>query len=161
VSSITESWDVAPLDVLVDHIVNHYHRALEKDLPRLEALLDELTRAGRDPDGDGLGALQAVYLDLKAEIEDHMMKEEQVLFPMIRRGQGSFAEGPIAVMRHEHDDVEHALERIRSLTNDYTLPDEASATRRALWEGLSALGTSLHAHIHLENDILFPRALAV
>jgi regulator of cell morphogenesis and NO signaling len=89
-----------------------------------------------------------------------MMKEEQILFPMIERGEGAFAEGPVAVMREEHESAGEALARLRELTNDYTVPPRACNTWRALWHGLAAMEESLHQHIHLENNVLFPRALA-
>ena len=70
------------------------------------------------------------------------------------------AMGPISVMEHEHADAGAALQRLRELTNEYEVPAEACNTWRALWHGLAALEESLHQHIHLENNILFPRALA-
>ncbi len=79
---------------------------------------------------------------------------------MIKQGQGAMAEGPISVMRHEHESARAALARLRELTKGYEVPAEACATWRALWHGLASLEESLHQHIHLENNILFPRALA-
>ncbi|MEE8459449.1 MAG: hemerythrin domain-containing protein, partial [Phycisphaerales bacterium] len=87
-------------------------------------------------------------------------KEEQILFPMIRQGRGAVADGPVSVMMHEHDSAGNALRRLRELTNDYQPPQGACTTWRALWHGLAALETAMHEHIHLENNILFPRALA-
>jgi regulator of cell morphogenesis and NO signaling len=69
------------------------------------------------------------------------------------------AEGPISVMVHEHDGAGEALARLRELTGGYVVPAEACTTWRALWHGLAALETSLHEHIHLENNVLFPRVL--
>ena len=89
-----------------------------------------------------------------------MAKEEQILFPMIQNGQGSMAEGPVTVKEQEHEQAGAALRRLRSLTHDYTVPPEACNTWRALWHRLSALEESLHEHIHIENNVLFPRALA-
>jgi regulator of cell morphogenesis and NO signaling len=80
---------------------------------------------------------------------------------MIARGQGFMADAPISVMEHEHDSAARALRRLRQLTNDYRVPAEACTTWRALWHGLAALEEALHRHIHLENNILFPRALAL
>jgi regulator of cell morphogenesis and NO signaling len=87
------------------------------------------------------------------------LKEEQILFPMIKGGNGSMAMGPVHVMQMEHDSAGAALKRMRQLTNNYQIPDEACNTWRALWSGLEAFEESLHQHIHLENNILFPRAL--
>ena len=113
-----------------------------------------------DKDPDTLSELVEVYAGLKAELEQHMVKEEQILFPMINQGQGATAGGPVSVMRHEHDSAGAALKRLRELTNSYDVPAEACNTWRALWCGFAALEESLHQHIHLENNILFPRALA-
>jgi regulator of cell morphogenesis and NO signaling len=79
---------------------------------------------------------------------------------MIMHGQGFAADGPIEMMLHEHDVAASALRRLRELTDGYEAPAEACNTWRALWHGLGALEESLHRHIHLENNILFPRALA-
>lgn len=100
-----------------------------------------------------------VIVAFHGEMLDHMAKEEAVLFPMIRRGEGATADGPVSVMLHEHDDAGHALRRIRELTHNYDPPAEACTTWRALYQGLAVLEETMHQHIHLENNILFPRAL--
>jgi len=112
-----------------------------------------------DKDPERLASILSVFQSLKAELEEHMIKEEQILFPMILRGQGTNAQAPVSVMLHEHDQAGRALESLRSLTNDYTPPAIACNTWQALYHGLGALETDLHQHIHLENNILFPRAL--
>lgn len=89
-----------------------------------------------------------------------MLKEEQILFPMIKGGQGAMAGPPVSVMNHEHESAGEMLRRLRELTNNYEVPEGACNTWRALWHGLEALENDLHQHIHLENNILFPRALA-
>jgi regulator of cell morphogenesis and NO signaling len=113
-----------------------------------------------EKDPERFAELLSVYLALKTELQEHMMKEEQILFPMIRQGRGAMASGPVAVMTHEHDAAGTALKRLRELTNDYQAPEGACTTWRALWHGLDVLETAMHEHIHLENNILFPRALA-
>ena len=153
-------WDEAPLEDLIDHIVTAYHRPLDEELPRLEAMARKVNRVHGEKDPERLADLLAVYLALRAELEQHMMKEEQILFPMIRQGRGAMAKGPVSMMIDEHDSAGNALHRLRELTNDYQLPEGACTTWRALWHGLAALETALHEHIHLENNILFPRALA-
>jgi regulator of cell morphogenesis and NO signaling len=90
-------------------------------------------------------------------LEAHLMKEEMVLFPMIRSRSSSIA-GPVRVMEREHDSAGTALQRMRAITSDYTLPADACNTYRVLFDGLKELETDLHQHIHLENNILFPRA---
>ncbi|HXV75572.1 MAG TPA: iron-sulfur cluster repair di-iron protein [Candidatus Polarisedimenticolaceae bacterium] len=149
-------WDQAPLADLIDHIVSSYHRPLKTELPRLEALARKVVDVHRDKRPE----LLSVFLGLKTELEQHMGKEELILFPMIKRGQGALAGGPVSVMEHEHDVAGNALERMRELTDDFRVPAEACNSWRALWHGLAALEREMHQHIHLENNILFPRALA-
>jgi regulator of cell morphogenesis and NO signaling len=153
------SWDQAPLDDLIEHILVAYHRPLNEELPRLEAMTRRVVDRHGDKDPERFAELLSVYLGLKAELDEHMAKEEQILFPMIKRGQGAMADGPISVMLHEHDAAATALARLNELTNGYDVPAEACNTWRALWHGFAALEESLHQHIHLENNILFPRAL--
>lgn len=155
-----ERWNEAPLRDLITHILTAYHQPLHEELPQLEAMARKVAEVHRDKAPEMLSELLAVYVGLKAELEDHMAKEEQILFPMIQQGQGFMADGPISVMEDEHVAAANALRRLRSLTNDYTVPEEACNTWRALWHRLAALEESLHRHIHLENNILFPRALA-
>lgn len=153
-------WDEASLSDLIQHILTVYHAPLKEELPRLEAMSRRVVEVHRDKRPETLPELLSVLIDLRAELEQHMAKEEQILFPMIRRGQGAMAEGPISVMEHEHDSAGRALHRLRELTDEYDVPAEACSTWRALWHGLEALEESLHQHIHLENNILFPRALS-
>ena len=87
-----------------------------------------------------------------------MLKEEQVLFPMLQMGMGPQASTPIQVMRYEHDQHAEALEQLLSLTNQITPPAEACNTWRSLYRELSAFHADLREHIRLENDILFARA---
>jgi len=144
---------------LIDHILAAYHKPLTEELPRLEAMARKVIDVHRDKQPEMLPELLSVYVGLKVELEQHMAKEEQILFPMIKGGQGAMAEGPISVMAHEHDSAGSALKRLRELTDGYQVPEEACNTWRALWHGLAALEEALHQHIHLENNILFPRAL--
>ena len=155
-----ESWEEAPLGELIDHILVAYHAPLREEMPRLEMMARKVLDVHRDKDPERLSELVSVYVGLKAELDQHMMKEEQILFPMIKAGQGAMAAGPIFVMNQEHESAGGALRRLRELTDDYEVPAEACNTWRALWHGLAALEESLHLHIHLENNILFPRALA-
>jgi regulator of cell morphogenesis and NO signaling len=153
-------WDTAPLDELIEHILSTYHRSLDEELPRLEAMLRKVKKVHGEKDPERLAELLDVFLGLRAELTEHMMKEEQILFPMIQAGHGSGAAGPVSVMEHEHESAGNALRQMRSLTDDYTPRSDACNTWRALWAGLEQLEVDLHQHIHLENNILFPRALA-
>ena len=96
---------------------------------------------------------------MQQELESHMLKEEQVLFPMLQRGMRTpQTDGPISVMRYEHDQHGNALAQLALLTNDITPPAHACNTWRALYRGLEELRDDLMQHIHLENNILFAGA---
>jgi regulator of cell morphogenesis and NO signaling len=154
-----ERWDTAPLGDVIDHILAAYHRPLSEELRRLEMMAAKVFSVHGDKDPERLRELVDVYMGLEDELIHHMAKEEQILFPMIRGGQGALADGPVSVMLHEHDDAGAALQRLRELTDGYQPPAEACTTWRALYHGLAALEADMHQHIHLENNILFPRAL--
>ncbi len=156
-----ERWNEADLSDLIDHILTTYHRPLEEELPRLESMARKVVRVHGAREPEVLPELLTTFLGLKEELEQHMMKEETILFPMIREGRGSEALAPISVMEAEHASAGGALERLRELTNGYEAPADACNTWRALWHGLGALEGDLHQHIHLENNVLFPRALAM
>ncbi|MBF9271531.1 hemerythrin domain-containing protein, partial [Enterobacter hormaechei] len=103
----------------------------------------------------------AKYLTmLHEELSSHMMKEEQILFPMIKQGMGSQAMGPISVMESEHDDAGELLEVIKHTTNNVTPPPEACTTWKAMYNGINEMIDDLMEHISLENNVLFPRALS-
>ena len=92
-------------------------------------------------------------------LEEHMQKEEQVLFPMIRGGRGRMARMPVQVLEEEHRDHAQNLARMRELAGDFDPPAEACGTWRALYLGLHELEAEIMQHVHLENHVLFPRAL--
>lgn len=147
-------WSEAGANDLIDHILARFHERHREQLPELIRLARRVeTVHGDRPDCPvGLADHLAV---MRQELESHMQKEEQVLFPMLRRGMFAIAGGPIHVMRTEHDDHGESLQRIAVLTNDITLPRAACNTWRALYLGLRALREDLMEHIHLENNILF------
>jgi len=155
-----ERWDEREPTELIDHILKTYHEPLTEELPRLQAMAQKVNDVHGHKQPDTLPAILATVIALKAELESHMAKEEQILFPMVRAGRGHEAGGPVSVMEQEHEAAGAALARLRELTNGYEVPAEACNTWRALWHGLAALEQAMHQHIHLENNILFPRALA-
>jgi len=164
------SWAEAPLAELVDHIVDHYHGKLQQELPRLGEMAERVmtVHGQKHPE---LAELLITFRRLKAELEMHTAKEEQVLFPIIQRleemqGKGGFPDElqgatiamPIMVMENEHEDAAGALSSLRTLTRDFTPPEDACNTFRGLYHGLAELESDTHRHIHLENNVLFPRA---
>jgi regulator of cell morphogenesis and NO signaling len=159
-------WSAVPMGELADHIEATHHVYLRHELPRLAGLLEKVVAAhGRNH--HELWDVRVVFAGLKAELEEHMLKEERVLFPMVRQLErattlprfhcGSVG-NPIVVMEHEHDAAGAALASLRTLTDGYTPPAGACNTYRALFDGLASLEADLHLHIHKENNILFPRA---
>lgn len=153
-----KDWATASQAELVEHIVGRYHDALRRDMPALieAARVVERTHAGTPAVPGGLAdALEEFW----GEMQQHMMKEEQVLFPMLVRGAcGSQVYMPVRVMEHEHDAHAITLARLRALTANYALPPQACATWRGLYAGLVTLEEELRQHMDLENNILFPRA---
>ena len=152
-------WSDAPLASLIDHVIVTYHDPLRAELPRLHSLARTVHEDHGDDHREVLSEVLSIVTGLRFELEDHMAKEEQVLFPMIREGQGCMADGPITIMEQEHEAATAALRRLRDLTESHGLPVDASEEWRALWRGLQGLEASMRRHIELENEVLFPRAL--
>ncbi len=160
------NWAAEPLDGLIANILDTHHAYLRRELPRLTQLVTKVrdVHGARHPE---LVEVADVFAGLRAELQAHMMKEEQILFPFISAlaagdsgpGHCGSVQNPIRVMEHEHDSAGAALARMRELTGDYATPADACNTYRALLGGLADLEADLHLHIHKENNILFPRAV--
>lgn len=162
--------EAAPSEIIV-HILERYHRRLREDLPRLDALIARVLGAHAARHGATLEPLAETFRFLRDELEMHMHKEERVLFPHLLEvesasGLGTglsaapgFAGGAIGVMEREHESAALALTTMRRLTGGYAPPEDACDSFRALYSGLSALEADLKRHIHLENNVLFPKAL--
>lgn len=160
-------WRSESLGDLTRHIELRHHAYLNQALPTLAARLEKVLQA-HGANHPELHDVARLFLGLAAELTRHMAKEEQVLFPMIRALEagdratashcGSVA-SPIAVMEHEHDGAGEALRGMREATGGYAPPADACTTYKALLFGLAELERDLHLHIHLENNILHPRAL--
>lgn len=151
-------WERCSLSDLADHIEAHYHAQIRREVPSLieAARKVERVHAGKPGVPAGLAdVLEALFEDML----HHMAKEETILFPMIRRGaRGEAVYMPVRVMESEHDVHGRQLATIRELTDDLQLPANACATWTALYHGLETLEAGLMEHIHLENNVLFPRA---
>jgi regulator of cell morphogenesis and NO signaling len=154
----TVRWDQQSPEALVEHILATYHAPLRPEIRRLQEMAAkvEAVHADKPSRPDGLAAHLAA---MTAAIDDHLDKEENILFPMIRSGQRGFVHMPIQVMVMEHDDHAESLRRVRQLTDDLRVPAEACTTWRALYLGLAQLERDLMDHIHLENNVLFPMVL--
>ncbi|MEJ5252282.1 MAG: iron-sulfur cluster repair di-iron protein [Chthonomonadetes bacterium] len=162
-------WSQATLTELCEHIVQTHHEYLRQELPRLSELARKVADAHRErhPEWD---EVREVYESLRFELQLHMQKEEHVLFPAIMQMEQANAPlrfhfgtvaNPIRMMEYEHDNAAEALRRLRHLTNGYTPAEDACPTTRALLDSLQALEKDLYLHIHKENNILHPRAIAL
>ncbi|MEO6810836.1 MAG: iron-sulfur cluster repair di-iron protein, partial [Isosphaeraceae bacterium] len=160
-------WTKMSLTTLADQIVATHHANLRRELPRLEQLVNRVATV-HGPHYPELLDVKTTFYGLKAELEEHMLKEEEAVFPMIKGlesgsnsppGYSASVRYPIAAMIHEHDSTGAALSRLRSLTSDYVPPSDACNTYRAMLDGLAELESDMHLHIHKENNILFPRAI--
>jgi regulator of cell morphogenesis and NO signaling len=168
-------WSGAPLPELLDHIVATHHEYMKAALPALWEMIGKVVNAHAEGHPE-LAEVRATMGRLFEELDLHLQKEEQILFPMIRGlcgasgpaatpgscpGKGTPCaggpEGPMTVMEQEHDDAGEALRTLRRLTQDYRLPEGACTTFRGLYAGLQELEADLHQHIHLENNLLHRR----
>lgn len=163
-------WASLAPDALVDHLEATHHAYLHAELPRLSALADKVVAAHgtRHPE---LSDIRRTYETIRADLEPHLAKEEQVLFPMIRAlATGTTptsgfpcgtVQNPISVMLGEHDQVGELLATLRRQTQDYQAPADGCASYRALFDGLAQLEADTHLHVHKENNVLFPAVVAL
>jgi regulator of cell morphogenesis and NO signaling len=143
-------------DGLIDMILTRFHETHRRELPELVKLARRVEAVHRDVQSVPAG-LADLLRHIGGELESHMQKEEQVLFPLMRSGGHPMIDGPISVMLAEHDDHGANLRKLEALTNDFTPPAEACTTWRALYAGARKLTDDVMEHIHTENNILFPR----
>jgi regulator of cell morphogenesis and NO signaling len=152
---------------LTDHVVATHHRYLWDELPRLEELADKVAGAHRTRHPE-LAEVRLLVAELRTDLEQHLAKEERILFPAIGHlartgappGDGWAALAhPISMMLIEHDRAGDLLALLRTVTGGYRAPGDACSSYRALYEGLDALETDTHLHVHKENNVLFPAVL--
>jgi regulator of cell morphogenesis and NO signaling len=160
-------WNQASLSDLIDHIVTKHHTYVKQELPRLELLLNKVAskHAEKHPE---LKNVKALFELLRDELSSHLMKEETILFPYVkeleqasskRRAPFGSVRNPIHMMEIEHDSAGDVLRDLRKVTGDYTVPEQGCFSYKTLYQGLMEFEADLHQHIHLENNILFPRAI--
>ncbi len=163
------AWAAETASALIDHIEAVHHTFMRRELaaitPRMARVLE--VHGARYPEQQ-LGRMAAIWSQAAAELWPHLEKEEQILFPMVRAleagrsaGMHCGVEGPVEVMEAEHEQVGAAFAALRELADGYRVPEHACNTWRALWAGLDAFEQDLHQHVHLENNVLFPKALAL
>ena len=149
---------IAPSETseLVAHILSRYHEVHRRELPELIKLAGKVEKVhakhARAPHG-----LAALLERMARELELHMRKEEVMLFPAMADVPAAMLAAPISCMRHEHEDHGAHLQQLEAITDRFTLPIDACRSWQALYAGASKFADDLMEHIHLENNVLFPR----
>ena len=166
-TSVHDDWTGMSLTEMVDRLEVTHHAYLKEALPRLTELSSKVAEVHGDNHHE-LIDVDRLTKAIRADLEPHMMKEEQILFPMVRQLDEATSapdfhcgtlRNPISVMMMEHDQVGDLLQKIRTATSAYSLPDDACASYRALYEGLAELESDTHMHVHRENNIVFPAVI--
>lgn len=171
--SKTSDFQSTPLAELTDYIIRKHHVFTADALERLTTLLDKVCSA-HGTNHPELLEIRSQFEILRADLEPHMLKEERILFPYIAQLEAAvfsnrprpFApfgtvRNPITVMSREHDTAGEILRTIRTLSADFAVPETACISYQTLYKALEELEADLHQHIHLENNILFPRAVEI
>lgn len=171
VADAEHGWQAAPLSELVQHIVKTHHEYVRNEIPRLQSLLEKVNGRHSHVHPE-LIAVKLVFGQVAEEMLDHMQKEERVLFPYIVRLEQSSREGslppatafgsvarPVECMMRDHAKAGKEMLEIRELSGEFTLPQQACHSFRGLYDGLREFEQDLHYHVHLENNVLFPRAV--
>ncbi len=166
-------WSREPLARLMSHIVEKHHTFCREQVSRLEPLLAKVSEAhgARHPE---LRRLQNLFAGMSKELLMHLVKEEQTLFPYIAHMEETVRQGrpllrpafgtvqnPVRMMVLEHDNAGATLHEMRRLSRDYEVPADGCNSYRALYDGLMTFESDMHQHVHLENNILFPRAVGM
>ena len=159
------------LSELIDYILEKHHTFTRDEMERITALADKVAsrHGGNHPE---LHGVRTLFLKLCDDLRPHMFKEEMVLFPYVRQLEQAAAAGrpapfapfgtvgnPVRMMMFEHDTAGDILRELRAAACDYAAPDDACISYRTLYEALEGFEKDLHRHIHLENNVLFPRAV--
>ena len=169
-SKISVDFDKMSLTQLAEYIVLTHHDYVKRELPLIYSYLQKVASRHGDRHPELLAVLNA-FLELQEDMIQHMEKEEIILFPRIRMIElyshdnsevqlnRLYLESPITVMEQEHENAGDLLSQMRELTNNYSLPADACTTYKLCFAALKAFEMDLHQHIHLENNILFPKTL--
>jgi len=163
-----DKWEV---DFLIDYIVNNHHCYVAESIPTIEHHIQKVLMAHGEKHPE-IAEINAEFNGLKEELIAHMQKEEKMLFPYIKKMQIALkntfdmsippfgtVRNPVNVMEHEHENAGIITKKIRGLSNNYTPPADACNTYKVLYNELREFENDLHTHVHLENNILFPKAI--
>src|SRR3974390_1512228 len=171
--SATANFESMALTDLIAHISSTHHVFIRQESPRIQELANKVApkHAASHPE---LRQVQEIFTALAEELSVHLMKEEQILFPYVAQLEEAELAGepappamfgtvanPIRMMEREHDGAGDALRMLRSVTKNYALPEDACTSYQMLYQALQGFEADLHQHIHLENNLLFPRSLAL
>lgn len=173
-ASQIEEWQNRTLAELIQHIITKHHRYLREELPAVEALFNQPAEDRSGSTTKFLAALTKIFHQFRRGMEEHMKKEEAILFPMIEKLESARQSGqeaprlpfgsighPIAVMEQEHEQARKELAEIRSLTSGYTSLPPGGGEQTSALVRLKALDTDMEIHSRLEDEILFPRAIGL
>jgi regulator of cell morphogenesis and NO signaling len=168
-----ENWSERSVASLIGHIVQKHHAYCREEGLRLQPLLAKVVSKHGENHPE-LAQVEKLFTSLRNELSMHMMKEERMLFPYIialeesathksapPRAPFGSVQNPVRMMVVEHDDAGHVIKEMRNLTGNFETPQDACTSFKALYQGLEAFEADLHLHIHLENNSLFPRAIAL
>jgi regulator of cell morphogenesis and NO signaling len=170
---VDSNWSSALLADLIAHIVRKHHIYTHDEIARLQPLFEKVysVHGKNHPE---LFEISQAFHGLAQELTLHMMKEEKMLFPYIERMEEAVlqkepvlpspfgtVENPVRMMMQEHDSAGDALRQMREVSHGYAAPDDACISYKTLYGALQEFEADLHQHIHLENNILFPRAIAM
>jgi regulator of cell morphogenesis and NO signaling len=165
-----EKWGA---DFLIDYIVNNHHTYILNSIPAIELHMEKAVNAHGEKYPE-LQKIQALFDTLKTELLNHMAKEEKMLFPYIKKMNIALAnsfkmhaspfggiENPVKVMESEHQQAGELMQEINKFTGNFTPPPDACSTLRVLYSELAEFEKDLHTHVHIENNILFPKATEI
>lgn len=158
-------WQNVPLEELMEQITIQHQSFILKELPKITELMTTVIRVHGSKYGDILTPLAKIYIALRTELSDHLADEEENYFPLIHRLIAGDRDKKIALalneLEHVHDVTGAALAKMRALTQYYQLPSDADENFHELYHALQELESNLHLHVHLGNNILFPRTRAL
>src|ERR1051326_6563614 len=170
-TSAVSDWHALSQAELITHIVDKHHAFTREELVRLQTLLAKVSGVHGENHPE-LFQIQDQFGKLRGELDPHMLKEESVLFPYIVRMEEAAVskqtlspppfrtvQNPVRVMMAEHDAAGYILGKMREASSGYAVPPDGCISYKTLYSALTALEADLHQHIHLENNILFPRAV--
>jgi len=164
------NYNLFSLSQLADYIIATHHNYVRQEMPQILAYLQRVASKHGDRHPEMVKVAE-IFEAVNEEMDEHMVKEERILFPRIKEIENqsndpakmkqniSYLQSPIYMMEEEHDHAGAAMAEIRELTNNYNPPADAYTTYRLCYAALQAFETDLHQHVHLENNILFPKAV--